>query len=160
MTAQESDSNSWPEPFPVSYQDINDIVASESEFNPSALRFETIRRIEQITKIPLICYVSQTHGPPSGVLSSIDDSDLIGFGDLIRGLKSENAVDVLLVSNGGSAEAAERIVGLLRDSFEEIRFFVPGNAYSAATLICLAGDEIVMTNLSTLGPIDPQINTG
>lgn len=117
MTAQESDSNSWPEPFPVSYQDINDLVASEGEFNPSALRFETIRRIEKITKRPLICYVSQTHNPPPGSLVSIDDSDLLGFGDLLRGLKAEDAVDVLIVSNGGSAEAAERIVGLLRDSF-------------------------------------------
>ena len=39
-----------------------------------------------------------------------------------------------------------------------VRFIVPANAYSAATLICFSGDEIVMDLLATLGPIYPQIN--
>jgi hypothetical protein len=47
---------------------------------------------------------------------------------------------------------------LLREHFGEVRFIVPANAYSAATLICFAGDEIVMDSAATLGPIDPQIN--
>jgi len=47
---------------------------------------------------------------------------------------------------------------LLREHFGKVRFIVPANAYSAATLICFAGDEIVMDTGATLGPIDPQIN--
>lgn len=47
---------------------------------------------------------------------------------------------------------------LLRERFEKIRFILPANAYSAATMMCFAGDEIIMDSLSTLGPIDPQIN--
>jgi hypothetical protein len=34
---------------------------------------------------------------------------------------------------------------------------LPANAYSAATLMAFAGDEIVMTSVATLGPVDPQI---
>jgi hypothetical protein len=68
------------------------------------------------------------------------------------------AIDIFIVSNGGSAEAVERIVRLLRDRFKIVRFIIPANAYSAATLICFSGNEIIMDSLATLGPIDPQIN--
>ncbi|RLG44445.1 MAG: hypothetical protein DRN81_04580 [Thermoproteota archaeon] len=91
------------------------------------------------------------------LLILMDDSDLIGFGDLVQSVQGE-AVDVFIVSNGGSVEASERIVRLLRERFKEVRFIIPANAYSAATLICFSGDEIIMDSLATLGPIDPQIN--
>lgn len=65
---------------------------------------------------------------------------------------------MFIVSNGGSAEASERIVRLLRSRFKSVRFLVASNAYSAATLMCFSADEVVMTPLGTLGPIDPQIN--
>lgn len=49
-------------------------------------------------------------------------------------------------------------MNLLRSRFQTIRWVVPFNAYSAATLLCMAGDEIVMSATGTLGPIDAQIN--
>ena len=101
--------------------------------------------------------MTKTHHVAAGVPAYIDDSDLTGFGDLIHAVDGK-ALDVFVVSNGGSAEASERIVRLLRGRFESIRFLVPSNAYSATTLICFSGDEIVMGSLGTLGPIDPQIN--
>ena len=48
--------------------------------------------------------------------------------------------------------------GCFGGRFREVRFIIPANAYSAATLICFSGDGIVMDLLATLGPIDPQIN--
>lgn len=77
--------------------------------------------------------------------------------DLINDVPGD-ALDVFIVSNGGSAEASERIVRLLRSRFKSVRFLVASNAYSAATLMCFSADEVVMTPLGTLGPIDPQIN--
>ena len=85
----------------------------------------------------------------------IEDGDISPFGDLIHSTP-QNDVDVLLVSNGGLPEATERIVRLLRGTFETVRFLIPANAYSAATLMCFAGDEIVIDRSGTLGPIDPQ----
>ena len=104
-----------------------------------------------------MCYVTKTRHLPQGVPAYIDDSDLTGIGDLIHSVGGES-LDVFITSNGGSAEASERIVRLLRGRFKSIRFLVPSNAYSAATLICFSGDEVVMGPLGTLGPIDPQIN--
>jgi hypothetical protein len=67
-------------------------------------------------------------------------------------------LDVFLVSNGGYPVAAERIIKLLRGKYKKLRFFITGNAYSAATIMCFSADEIIMHSQGTLGPIGPQIN--
>ncbi|MHC6202088.1 SDH family Clp fold serine proteinase [Breznakiellaceae bacterium SP9] len=87
----------------------------------------------------------------------IDDDDIVGFSDLIHSTDSEN-IDVFLISNGGSPVSAERIVKQLRGKYKKIRYLVTGNAYSAATIMCLSANEIIMHSQGTLGPIDPQIN--
>lgn len=142
---------------PITYQALNDYVERASSVNPFALRRETFLRIERITKTPLICYVAKTQNLAQGTPAHIEDSDLTGFDDLVQSTEGD-AVDIFLVSNGGSAETTERIVKLLRAQYSHIRFILPANAYSAATLMCLAGDEIIMDASATLGPIDPQIN--
>jgi hypothetical protein len=145
------------ENIPVTYQSITEFFSKLGEANPFILRRETFNRIERITGRPLICYITKTHNLPQGIAAYIDDSDLTGFGDLAQSIQNDK-IDVFIISNGGSAEATERIVNLLREYFKEIRFIVPANAFSAATLMCFSGDEIIMDMLGTLGPIDPQIN--
>lgn len=142
---------------PSTFQAITDYFAKLGQVNPFVLRHETFKRIETTTGRPLICYVTKTHNVAAGIPAYIDDSDLTGFDDLMATIDGEE-LDVFVISNGGSAEASERIVRLLRGRFKSIRFLVPSNAYSAATLICFSGDEVVMGSLGTLGPIDPQIN--
>jgi uncharacterized protein (DUF2267 family) len=140
---------------PVTYQDISNRLAVPG-VNPFDLRKQTIQAIENITKVPLICYVSKTSSILRGTPVSIDEEDIVGFSDLITKTEGEN-VDIFIISNGGSPEAAERIVKLLRSKYKKIRFFISGNAYSAATMMCFAADEIIMHCQGTLGPIDPQI---
>ncbi|MDV2496522.1 MAG: hypothetical protein RX316_10010 [bacterium] len=142
---------------PVNYQDVSGFFEKFQKTNPFALRKETFLRIEKITGRPLICYVSKIFDSSPNTPSYIDHSDLTGFGDLTQSI-NEDVVDIFIMSNGGSAEASERIVDLLRERFRHVRFIVPSNAYSAATLLCFSGDEVIMDELGTLGPIDPQIN--
>lgn len=145
------------ERLPVSYQDITDHFDKAGEVPLFLLRAETIRRIESLTSRPLMCYASKTHGVEPNAPAYIEDADLLGFGDLVQSTPGAEA-DVLIVSNGGSVEATERIVRLLRNRFTSIRYVIPANAYSAATLMAFSGDLILMDSLGTLGPIDPQIN--
>ena len=69
-----------------------------------------------------------------------------------------DAADVVLETPGGSGEAAEDIVRLIRRRFESVGVIVPGTAKSAGTILALAGDEILMGPESALGPIDAQIS--
>jgi len=119
-------------------------------------RIDTIKAIEAITGRPLIVYAANTRRSGISIPTTIDHSDITGFSDLIEGIDSKN-IDIVLHSPGGSAEATERIVNLLRENFDHIRFLIPNIAYSAATMLALSGDEILMDDRSTLGPIDPQI---
>jgi Serine dehydrogenase proteinase len=151
---------------PVAYHEVTDHFVKAGTINPGELRQKTLKSIEELTGRPILCYVAKTLENPHFVLptmtpldeaTSIDDNDMLGFTDLIESTPG-NVADVLLVSNGGSPLAAERIVRMLRQKFTHIRFIIPANAFSAATMICFSGDEILMNAMSsTLGPIDPQI---
>lgn len=132
---------------PVTYQDIFDLL-SKSQRNPYDLREKTIKEIEKIIEMPLLCYITRK--------SSIEEDDITGFNDLIYNIESDS-IGIFLISNGGSASAVERIVNLIRSKFTKVNFYIPGNAYSAATMMCFAGDSVIMLSQGTLGPIDPQI---
>ncbi len=82
--------------------------------------------------------------------------DVQAFMEAVSNIKERN-LDLILHSPGGSAEAAESIVEYLRQRFDHIRVFIPMAAMSAATMIALSADEIVMGQHSQLGPIDPQL---
>jgi len=119
-------------------------------------RIDIIKKIEDFTKCPLIIYAANTSRRDFTVPNTIDDSDITGFSDLIEGIESDE-INVFVHSTGGSAEATERIVNLLRENFTRINFLIPNAAYSAATMLALSGNEIWMDDRSTLGLIDPQI---
>ena len=86
---------------------------------------------------------------------SITLQDMAGFMEVVSNIE-EKQLDLIIHSPGGSAEAAEAIVEYLRTRFDHVRVFVPLAAMSAATMIALSADEIVMGDHSQLGPIDPQ----
>lgn len=66
-------------------------------------------------------------------------------------------VALVLNTNGGYIETAERIADTLRKNYRRVDFVVPDHAMSAGTVLAMAGDEIWMTYYSILGPIDPQV---
>ena len=65
-----------------------------------------------------------------------------------------------LNSPGGSAEAAEKMVEIMRHHYSGVSFVVPDMAFSAGTILCMSGDQIYMDYSSALGPIDPQVWNG
>jgi serine dehydrogenase proteinase len=92
--------------------------------------------------------------PPGSV--SLALSDIAGFMEACTKTKSRE-LDLVIHSPGGEADAVEQISEYLRTQFDHIRAIVPVAAMSAATMLALAADEIVMGAHSQLGPIDPQI---
>jgi len=68
-----------------------------------------------------------------------------------------NKIYIILTTNGGNAITVERLVNILRHHYQEVNFIIPDYAYSAGTIFCMSGDNILMDYFSILGPIDPQI---
>ena len=65
----------------------------------------------------------------------------------------------MLHSGGGDSDAAEKLITMVRYKVKNgvLRVIVPHYAKSAATLMALGADYIVMSDSSELGPIDPQV---
>jgi hypothetical protein len=132
------------------FQTVIDSIKSPAD--SLAKRQELIKEIETLTERRLLIYVADTNKPDS----TLKPDDKSGFSDLIEGVDEKN-VDLLINSPGGFAEVTEAIVGMLRSKFDSIRFAIPNMAKSAATLLVLSGDELLMDERSELGPIDPQV---
>jgi len=90
----------------------------------------------------------------------LDQSDFYMFHDLLGKKKEIREVDIYIETPGGSGEAAEEIVRFLHSNFDTVSFLVSGEAKSAGTIIVLSGDEILMTEAGSLGPIDAQMQIG
>ncbi len=139
---------------------------SKSTGLPPAMKLDSIvdakvSTLTQYTSIPVIIYAVDFFSPQkmmsAGFELQILPSDKDGFIEVTQGLPA-GPLDIILHSPGGTLEATESIVSILRDKFSPIRFIIPNIAKSAATMLALSGDEIVMASSSELGPIDPQFN--
>jgi len=81
------------------------------------------------------------------------------FSELRKTFKDCNGkLNVILDSPGGDIDAAYNLALLFRKfATKKLNFIIPRWAKSAATLLVCGGDEIIMTPVAELGPIDPQI---
>ena len=121
----------------------------------SAARYQrqtVIKQIQARTGRRLICYVS-------GSECIINENDTMPFVDLIHNVRPGESVELLLHTPGGSIDAAEKLIRMVRSRVGEAGFdiVVPEFAKSAGTLMVLGADYVVMSDMSELGPIDPQM---
>ena len=76
----------------------------------------------------------------------------------LRELGHVDRLGIILFSNGGDIDEAYVLATYLQDlAREKLVFYVPRYAKSAATLLALAGDEVVLLPVAELGPVDPVI---
>lgn len=115
-------------------------------------RQDLIRKIEAKTGKRLVCYIA-------GSATLINRDDTVFFVDLLHNVKRDTDLDFMLHTGGGDVDAAEKLISILRTRVGtgRLRVIVPDFAKSAGTLMTLGADEIVMSDTSELGPIDPQI---
>lgn len=118
-------------------------------------RKELLRRISEKRNRPLITYVTSIRPNMSCNMAGDAIIPIIEQIDLISETAKE--VDFLIISNGGDPITSLRIMSLLRERFDNISVLLPYVAYSAATILALGADEIVMHPYSNLGPVDPQL---
>ena len=124
-------------------KDLKDTVSNQ--FKDSLLKF--IESSEGFV-YPLII-------PP---VQSIDEDALFEVYSDLRKIGEQDNLNVLLYSYGGDAQTAFHIGRLLQAySNKKLQIYPLREAKSAATLIASAADNIVMSELSELGPMDPQI---
>lgn len=120
-------------------QDSNRIIEGQLD--------DRLRKIQAATSADVLTYVG-------GIVYGAEDS----IKDAIEGIQNRSVrLFVLLETNGGYIEVAERIAHTFRHHYQRVDFAVPNFAMSAGTVLVMSGDSIHMDYSSILGPIDPQV---
>jgi hypothetical protein len=120
-------------------------------------RIALIRKIEKLRGSTVMCFLTSIR---ENVISVIADDSVRVFFDHLLLLPSKPVakLDLFLCSNGGSGTVPWRLVSLFREYAKNFNVLIPYRSYSAATLIALGADEIVMHPFAELGPIDPTVS--
>lgn len=119
-----------------------------SEFD--LIRHETIQQIEKERNSTVLVYVHE---------DSLSYAHVPIFYNKLNSIGVVENLDIFLSSSGGDPDAAFKIVKMCREHCRnKLSVIVPFMAKSAATLLAIGTDEIVMGAPSELGPIDPQIS--
>ena len=115
-----------------------------------------ITRLQKRLKAKVITYISSPYHP----IASIMIQDIPFFEELLRTTSSSETGYLMLNSPGGDGNVAEKMLMMCRQRFTKtFNVIVPDYAKSAATMLALGSDKILMGYLAELGPIDPQIGT-
>ena len=115
---------------------------------------QLIQHIELLRNSRVITYLTSDRQGPINARIAMDVVPIIS-GQLRKIGKTEN-IDLFLYSSGGDTMVPWRLVSMIREYCDKFSVLVPYKAHSAATMVALGADEIVMSDLSELSPIDPS----
>jgi ClpP class serine protease len=113
-----------------------------------------IQKLQGLLKAKVITYVASLYHP----VPMIMPQDIPLFEDLLRSTSGTEEGYLIINSPGGDGNVAEKMITMCRQRFtKSFKVIVPNFAKSAATMIALGSDQILMGYLAELGPIDPQL---
>jgi len=90
------------------------------------------------------------------VIDAIFPYSINYFEELIYDADPQQDLHILLSSPGGDGETAVRLVRSAQNRCHELTVIIPDQAKSAATLLALGADHLLMGPTSDLGPVDPE----
>jgi hypothetical protein len=120
---------------------------------PPVLFDRTQRLVSKTTSLlggPLITYWNNPRG-------SIYNSDVVALYEVLQKLGKQDAIYLFIKSYGGMGQASLRLVNLLRQYCKRLVALVPLECASAATMIALGADEILMGPMANLTPVDTSL---
>ena len=93
--------------------------------------------------------------------TSMHTADIPHLETVLNSISGADQINLLLHSPGGDGTLVEKMVDMCRSHLSgqnrKLRVIVPNIAKSAATILALGADQILMGYCSELGPIDPQV---
>lgn len=114
----------------------------------SARSVDIIKQIQQKRGHKVLFFLSH---------QSISQTTTLRLNQILRNMDIGEKLDVILDSDGGDLASAYKIIQVLKSYAENVTVIVPFRAKSAATLIALGCDELILCKVGELGPIDPQV---
>jgi hypothetical protein len=118
-------------------------------------RLLLLQKIEADRNSKVITYAMANRG---NISVQIGWDDILPLRAHLAALGMVDRLDLLIVSRGGNTLVPTRFVSLIREYTKHLGVLVPYMAHSAATMIALGADEIVMGAMGELGPVDPSVS--
>jgi Serine dehydrogenase proteinase len=100
---------------------------------------------------PLIAYWNGSRG-------SVCHNDVVALYDVLGRLGQHDTIYLFLKSDGGSGQVSLRLVNLLRQHCRRLVALVPLECASAATMIAIGADRILMGPTAYLTAVDTSLN--
>jgi ClpP class serine protease len=118
-------------------------------------RQEILKELGNKLGVPVVAYIANTTHP----ISTMMQPDVDAVIDFVKvTLRNSKGVYLILESSGGYGNVAEKLLHVFREVFtKSFNIIVPNLVKSAATMLSIGADKIIMGTNSELGPIDPQI---
>ncbi len=120
---------------------------------PPVLFDQTQVLIEQVSQSlggALITYWNSPQG-------SVCHNDVVALYELLEKIGKQDSIYLFIKSSGGDGRASLRLVNLLRQYCQRLVALVPLECASAATMISLGADEIMMGPMAYLTPVDTSL---
>lgn len=121
--------------------------------NPTASDSKTaaqaIEEIEGIIGSRVIAYVSRRLLGPW---------DVLPFHRILADIGHQEHISVIVQSRGGFPDDAYKLANVIHEFGDQVTFVIPSFANSAATLLCLSGNRILMGPIAELGPTNPVMD--
>lgn len=109
-----------------------------------------IERLSAALGEPVFTYWNSTKG-------AICQNDVAGLYALVRSRGTVDRLSLFIKSDGGSGQAALRMVNLLRRYVKHLTVLAPLECQSAATMLALGADRILMGPLAHLSAVDTSL---
>jgi hypothetical protein len=110
-----------------------------------------IARIGETLGAPLLAYWNNPRG-------SVCPNDVIALYEVLGKLGHQKTLYLFLKSGGGSGQSSLRIVSLLRQHCDRLIAVIPLECASAATMIALGSDQVLMGPRAYLTAVDTSLN--
>ncbi len=75
----------------------------------------------------------------------------------LRRIGTTPKIDLFLYSTGGITIAGYSLVNMIKEYTDSFGVLIPFKAWSSATLVALGANDIVMSRMGQLSPIDPSV---
>jgi hypothetical protein len=117
-----------------------------------------LQKIEKLRNSCVITFITadQVNSPFFGRMAL----DVVPFFyEHLQHIGNPDRLDIMIYSQGGDSIVPWRLITLARERCSHLAVLIPYKAHSAATMLALGADEIVMGEMGELSPIDPSIGT-
>lgn len=124
---------------------------------------DLIKQLQEARKSKIVCYLtSDRRSIPANLPFStqLHSNSFYSIFELLSEIQEKNGgkiekLELFLYTRGGEIDAVAPLVNLFRKFSDKFNVLIPFRAHSAGTLLCLGADNIIMTKIGEISPIDP-----